>query len=133
MENEINIFIESNSDIVAARRKGRFLALEAGFSLTDAVVISTAISEIARNIVEYATSGSLKLSRINQFDKNGIVVIDDDKGPGIPNIKKAMRDGYGTGSGLGIGLPGTKRLMDEFEIVSSVGKGTKITIKKWLT
>ena len=132
MENEINILIESGSDVVVARQTGHTLALELGFSITDAVIISTAISEIARNMVEYAKSGKLKLSWIDQSGKKGIIVVANDNGPGIVNIKKAMQDGYATGNGLGIGLPGTKRLMDEFEIVSRVGKGTKITIKKWL-
>lgn len=132
MENEINILIESGPDVVVARQTGHTLALELGFSITDAVVISTAISEIARNMVEYAKRGKLKLSWINQSGKKGIIVVANDNGPGIVNIKKAMQDGYATGNGLGIGLPGTKRLMDEFEIVSRAGKGTKITIKKWL-
>lgn len=133
MVNEINITIKSDSDIVIARQKGRLFAIEMGFSMTDAAVISTAISEVARNIVEYAREGKLELRQFSQADKKGMVVIAEDNGPGIANIEKAMQDGYTTGKGLGVGLPGAKRLMDEFEIVSHAGRGTKITMKKWLT
>ncbi len=108
------------------------MAARLGFSNTELTLIATAISEITRNIVEYAKCGELCLSIAQQGDKRGIVVIATDKGPGIPNIKLAMQDGYSTGHSLGLGLPGAKRLMDEFEIVSEVGKGTKVTMKKWV-
>jgi serine/threonine-protein kinase RsbT len=126
------ISIDSEIDIVTARQKGREMAARMGFSSTELTLIATAISEVARNIVEYARDGEIALSVVTQGDKRGVVVIACDNGPGIPDIKLAMQDGYSTGKSLGLGLPGAKRLMDEFEIVSEVGKGTKITMKKWL-
>jgi serine/threonine-protein kinase RsbT len=126
------ISIDSEIDIVTARQKGREMAARMGFSSTELTLIATAISEVARNIVEYARDGEISLSAVEQGDKRGVVVMACDNGPGIPDIKLAMQDGYSTGKSLGLGLPGAKRLMDEFEIVSEVGKGTKITMKKWL-
>lgn len=132
MADEDCVPINSEIDIVTARQKGREMAAQLGFSTTELTLIATAISEVARNIVEYAKEGEISLSIDQQGDKRGIVVIACDNGPGIPNIKLAMQDGYSTGKSLGLGLPGAKRLMDEFEIVSEVGKGTKITMKKWV-
>lgn len=132
MADEDCVPINSEIDIVTARQKGREMAAQLGFSSTELTLIATAISEVARNIVEYAREGEISLSIDKQGDKRGIVVIACDNGPGIPNIKLAMQDGYSTGKSLGLGLPGAKRLMDEFEIVSEVGKGTKVTMKKWV-
>ncbi len=132
MADEVRIPINSEYDIVTARQKGRELAVRLGFSSTEQVAIATAISEIARNIVQYAIRGEMFLNTIQQGDRRGIVVIARDKGPGIPDINLAMQDGYSTGKGLGLGLPGSKRMMDEFEIVSEVGKGTTVTMKKWV-
>jgi serine/threonine-protein kinase RsbT len=132
LENEVCIPINSEFDIVTARQKGKEMAVPLGFSNTELTLIATAISEVVRNIVEYARSGELCLNIVREGDKRGIAVIASDRGPGIPNIKLAMQDGYSTGKSLGLGLPGAKRLMDEFEIVSEVGKGTKITMKKWV-
>lgn len=132
MAEEECIPIDSEIDIVTARQRGREMAARLGFSSTELTLIATAISEVARNIVEYASDGEISLSVAAQGDKRGIVVIACDNGPGIPDIKLAMQDGYSTGKSLGLGLPGAKRLMDEFEIVSEVGKGTKITMKKWV-
>lgn len=132
MADEVCIPVTSEIDIVTARQKGRELAAQLGFSNTDLTLIATAISEVVRNIVEYARRGELCLSIARHGGKSGIVVIASDKGPGIPNIKLAMQDGYSTGHSLGLGLPGAKRLMDEFEIVSEVGKGTTVTMKKWI-
>ncbi len=132
MADEVCVPVNSEIDVVTARQKGREMAAQLGFSSTELTLIATAISEVTRNIVEYAKRGELCLSIIQQADKCGIVVIASDKGPGIPNIKLAMQDGYSTGNSLGLGLPGAKRLMDEFEIVSEVGKGTKVTMKKWV-
>ncbi len=132
MADENCVPINSEIDIVTARQKGRAMASQLGFSSTELTLIATAISEIARNIVEYAREGEISLSIAQLGDKRGIVVIGCDNGPGIPNIKLAMQDGYSTGKSLGLGLPGAKRLMDEFEIVSEVGKGTKVTMKKWV-
>ncbi len=124
--------INSEGDIVLARQEGRNLAAELGFHGSDPTVIAAAISEVARNIVSYASRGEILLSATRQGSKNGIVVIAQDHGPGIPDIALAMQDGYSTGNSLGVGLPGAKRLMDEFEITSEVGNGTTITMKKWV-
>ncbi len=132
MPDEVCIPVSSEIDIVTARQKGREMAQRLGFSNTELTLIATAISEVTRNIVEYARRGELCLNIIQKGDKRGIVVIASDRGPGIPNIKLAMQDGYSTGKSLGLGLPGAKRLMDDFEIVSEVGKGTKVTMKKWV-
>lgn len=132
MDSKVCIQINSEIDIVTARQKGRDLAAQLGFTSTELTLIATAISEITRNIVEYAKRGEVCLSIVQQGNKRGIVVIATDKGPGIPNIKLAMQDGYSTGKSLGLGLPGAKRLMDEFEIISEVGRGTKVIMKKWV-
>ena len=132
VENETQILIGRDTDIVTARQKGRDLALQVGFSGSDLALIATAISEVARNIIIYAERGEVVLSLAQQNDKRGIVVVARDHGPGIANIEQAMRDGYSTGNSLGLGLPGARRLMDEFEIGSEVGKGTTVTMKKWV-
>ena len=131
MDNEIRIAIEREGDIVTARQKGRELAAETGFSGSDLTVIATAISEIARNIVTYAGRGEVILCTVRQGGKHGIQIVAADGGPGIADIELAMRDGYSTGKSLGLGLPGAKRLMDEFEITSTVGRGTTVTMRKW--
>jgi serine/threonine-protein kinase RsbT len=132
VENETQILIGRDTDIVTARQKGRDLALQVGFSGSDLALIASAISEVARNIIIYAERGEVVLSLAQQNDKRGIVVVARDHGPGIANIEQAMRDGYSTGNSLGLGLPGARRLMDEFEIGSEVGKGTTVTMKKWV-
>ena len=132
MADRIRVRIRSEADIVAARQRGRALAAELGFSLVNQTFIATAISELARNIVVYAKTGEIVLSSVQEGDKRGIVVVARDRGPGIPDIQLAMRDGYSSSGSLGLGLSGTKRLMDEFEIVSKVGKGTTVTVKKWV-
>ena len=129
--NESRVPIASDTDIVTARQNGRALALKAGFNGTDLTVISTAISEIARNIVEHAGLGELIIRTVNEGTRAGIVVVATDQGPGIADLSLAMQDGYSSGKGLGLGLPGTRRLVDDFEIVSSPGHGTTVTIKKW--
>ncbi len=131
MRNETRVRIDRESDIVTARQKGRELAAEIGFSGSDLTVIATAISEVARNIVTYADTGEILLSAVNHGIKHGITIIARDNGPGIPDIQQAMQDGFSTAKSLGLGLPGAKRLMDEFEIESEVGKGTTVTMKKW--
>jgi serine/threonine-protein kinase RsbT len=127
----MQIAINHDGDIVAARQKGRELAARVGFAGSDLTIIATAISEIARNIVVYAKRGEVTLGIEERGGKRGIVVIARDSGPGIPDIALAMRDGYSTANSLGLGLPGARRLMDEFEIVSKVGEGTIITMRKW--
>lgn len=129
---EVRIPINSEYDIVTARKIGRELAAQIGFSSAEQVAIATAISEIARNIVQFARHGEMSIGIVRQGDRRGIVIVARDEGPGIPDINLAMQDGYSTGGGLGLGLPGSKRMMDEFDIISTVGKGTKVTMKKWI-
>lgn len=131
MADEKHVEIRRDVDIVTARQTGRELAVEAGFTGSDLTLIATAISEIARNIVVYADHGEITLSLAVKNGRNGIVVVAHDEGPGIPDIEQAMQDGFSTGRSLGLGLPGARRLMDEFEIVSEVGKGTTVTLRKW--
>jgi serine/threonine-protein kinase RsbT len=128
---ETRVPIDEEGDIVTARQKGRELASSGGFSRTEQTLIATAISELARNIVEYAQRGEIVLSAIVRDGRPGIMVVARDSGPGIPDLELAMRDGYSTGKSLGMGLPGAKRLMDEFVLLSVPGKGTTVTMKKW--
>jgi serine/threonine-protein kinase RsbT len=123
--------ISRDGDIVAARQKGRDLAVQIGISGSDLTLFATAISEIARNIVVYAKQGEIGLSIVERGGKRGVLVIARDQGPGIADIERAMRDGFSTGNSLGLGLPGAKRLVDEFEIASTVGEGTTVTMRKW--
>jgi serine/threonine-protein kinase RsbT len=128
---ETRVAVDRDADIVTVRQKGRDLATRAGLSGTDLTLVATAISEVSRNIVVYAQRGEIILSMAQKSGKRGIMVVARDNGPGIPNIEQAMRDGFSTGKSLGLGLPGARRLMDEFDIVSEVGKGTTVTMKKW--
>jgi serine/threonine-protein kinase RsbT len=128
----VHVPIERDGDVVVARQMGRELAVKVGFSGSDLTIIATAISEIARNILSYAQQGEMVLSPVKTGDRSGILVVGRDSGPGIPDIERAMRDGYSTGRSLGLGLPGAKRLMDEFEVASQAGKGTVVTMKKWV-
>lgn len=132
MKSEARVPIRSGADIVTARLEGRQLASQAGFNGSDLTVIATAISEVARNIVEYARKGEITLCIIQEGNKRGLRVEARDAGPGIPNIGLAMQDGYSTGRGLGLGLPGTRRLMDDFTIHSKVGEGTLVVATKWI-
>ena len=132
MPNESRVAITSAMDIVRARQEGRALAAELGFSGADLTLIATAISEIARNIVDHAQQGELLVAPLNHSLKRGILIVARDQGPGIPDIERAMQYGYSSRKGLGVGLPGAKWVMDEFEVHSTVGKGTTVTMKKWL-
>ncbi len=132
MENETLTEIQSAVDIVTARQRGRALALELGFGRADVTLIIAAISEVARNIVEHAKQGRIVMRRIQAGDDPGIQIIATDKGPGIHDVGHAMQYGNSSRKGLGVGLPGAKWLMDEFDIDSHVGKGTTVTMKKWL-
>ena len=123
--------IKLDSDIVATRQHGRQLAGQLGFSSSDQVLIATAISEIARNIVQYAGRGQVSCRIVTQGRRRGLVVVARDEGPGIADLAQAMEDGYSTGKGLGMGLPGSQRLMDEFDVVSAAGQGTTVTMTKW--
>lgn len=124
--------IARDGDIIVARTKARELASQIGFSRTDLTLISAATSEIARNIYIYAGRGVMTFSGMHEGNRHGIVIVGRDNGPGIADIDKAMQDGFSTGQSLGLGLPGARRIMDEFAIVSEVGKGTAVTMKKWL-
>ena len=128
---ETAVPIRHDADVVSARQLGREMASGIGFSGSDLTLIATAISEIARNIVVYAGHGELLIATMEQAQRRGIVIVARDNGPGIPDVALAMRDGYSTGKSLGLGLPGARRMMDEFEIASTVGVGTTITMRKW--
>jgi serine/threonine-protein kinase RsbT len=128
---EVRVPIATDGDIVTARQKGRELAAAGGFSRTDQTLIATAISEVARNIVVHAERGEIILSPLEQPGRRGLMVVARDEGPGIADPELAMRDGYSTANSLGMGLPGARRIMDEFDLVSTPGHGTTITMKKW--
>lgn len=132
MSNEIRVPIHHDGDIVTARQRGRELAARVGFAGSDLTVIATAISEVSRNIVSYAKRGEIIFEAAVEHNRSGIVVIAQDEGPGITSLEDAMRDGFSTGGSLGLGLPGVRRLMDDFGIESTVGRGTIVTMKKWL-
>jgi len=131
MNDEFRVTIQSEDDILEARQEGRELGLRLGFGPSALAVIATAISELARNLLLYARNGSIICWAINREPQQGIVIQATDEGPGIPNIEAAMKDGYSTSGGLGLGLPGVRRMMDEFAIVSRHGRGTTVTAIKW--
>lgn len=131
MEAEWKVPINSERDIVLARQKGRALATELGFSVGNATLIATAISELARNIVSYAGNGEIVMRVARDSDRTGITIVASDSGPGIADLTLALRDGFSTSGSLGIGLPGARRLMDEFDINSQPGRGTIIKVTKW--
>jgi serine/threonine-protein kinase RsbT len=131
VDEELRIPIASEGDIVIARQQGRTLAGQLGASSSAMTLVASAISELARNIVQYAREGEIVLSAVEE-SRRGIQIMARDHGPGIPDLELAMRDGYSTGGSLGLGLPGARRLMDEFAIDSEVGKGTTILMRKWL-
>lgn len=134
MDAESQTAINSATDIVTARQRGRALALEIGFNGADVTLIAAAISEVARNIVDHAKRGEIVMSPVHNSangGRRGIQIIARDEGPGIRDVAQAMQYGYSTRKGLGVGLPGAKWLMDEFDIASEVGRGTTITMKKW--
>jgi serine/threonine-protein kinase RsbT len=134
MPDEQHIPIIREEDIVLARQEGRALAKALGFGLVDQSRIATAISELARNVIRYAVRGEVTLRSLHASDgsgRRGLEVEVADSGPGILDPEAAMRDGYTTGGGLGMGLPGAKRLMDEFSLVTGPGRGTTVTVRKW--
>jgi serine/threonine-protein kinase RsbT len=124
--------VRNEWDIVSARQLGRNMAKELGFGNVDQARITTAISELARNIYLYAGRGKICIEPIDQLGRKGLRIVALDNGPGIREIRKVMEDGYTTSGGLGAGLPGVKRLMDEFSIESTVDVGTEISATKWL-
>ena len=128
---EAAVQIQGDTDIVGARQKGRMLAATLGFSSSELTLIATAISELARNIVQYAKQGEIILRLVERGGQRGIMVRAKDQGPGIPDIRRALQGGFSTSRSLGLGLAGVRRLMDEFEIESRIGFGTTVTARKW--
>jgi serine/threonine-protein kinase RsbT len=123
--------IESSEDVVGVRSAVRQWALEAGFSLVDQTKIVTAASELARNALEYGKGGWARLEALNDGSRRGLRIVFEDRGPGIPDIDQALRDGFTTGGGLGLGLGGARRLVNDFEIESKPGEGTRVAITRW--
>jgi serine/threonine-protein kinase RsbT len=128
---DVRVAIRTDADVVTARQEARAMGAELGFSSTDLTLLATAISEVARNITTYAGEGEVALRVLNHGGRQGIEVIASDEGPGIADVELAMQDGYTTGSGLGLGLPGTRRLVDEFELRTEPGAGTRVRLVKW--
>ena len=127
----VRVHLTSERDILAARHQARALAHDAGFALADLAIIATTISELGQNALRYAKGGDLDIEIVHDRGRRGIVIIASDRGPGIPDVELALRDGYSTSGSLGLGLPGVRRLMDEFEIASELGRGTRVIVKKW--
>lgn len=125
--------IVRDTDVVAARLAARALASRVGFAGTDLVLIASAVSEVARNIVEYAGPGEVVLSVVQNRSRIGVQIIARDQGPGIADLSRALEAGFSTSRSLGLGLPGSKRFMDEFRLESALGIGTTVTMRKWLS
>jgi serine/threonine-protein kinase RsbT len=125
------IAIASDADVVTARQRARALAVGLEMASTDQTLLATAISEIARNITAYAERGEILIDVIHDGSRRGIRVVAVDDGPGIADVEMALSDGYSTGSGLGLGLPGARRLVDEFDIQTAPGEGTRVTLVMW--
>jgi serine/threonine-protein kinase RsbT len=123
--------VRSDGDVVLARQAVRRWAVEAGFTLVDQTKIVTAASELARNTVIYGKGGAHLLELLQDGARRGLRLMFEDKGPGIPDVRLALQDGYTTGTGLGMGLGGAKRLVNEFDLVSKVGEGTRVTVTRW--
>ena len=132
-DDERRVAIAADVDIVVARQTGRHLAEQLGFSLTDLTLIATAVSEVARNIASFAGTGEIIFSVVRENGRQGIEVVARDQGPGIPDIERALKDGYSTSRGMGLGLPGARRLMDDFELSSTPGSGTTVVMRKWVS
>jgi serine/threonine-protein kinase RsbT len=131
MSDDVLVTIETDVDLVRARAEARAVAERLGFSRMDGTLIATAVSELGRNIVVHVGAGEILVRPARQDDRCGVIVIARDSGPGIRDVDAALRDGYATGNGLGLGLPGARRIMDEFEIDSGNGSGTTIRAVKW--
>lgn len=127
----VRVHLDSDRDIIAARHQARALAHDAGFGLTDLAIIATVISELGQNVLRYARAGDLEIEICEDRGRRGIQVVAADQGPGIPDVELALRDGYSTSGSLGLGLPGVRRLMDDFAIASQMGRGTTVTVRKW--
>jgi len=128
---DIRVAIRTDADVVTARQEARAMGAGLGFSSTDLTLLATAISEVARNITTYAGEGEVALRIVHRGGRDGIEVVASDEGPGIEDVERALQDGYTTGNGLGLGLPGTRRLVDEFELQTEPGEGTTIRLVKW--
>ncbi|HET9552519.1 MAG TPA: anti-sigma regulatory factor [Anaeromyxobacteraceae bacterium] len=128
---EVQVAIRCDADIVRAREGGRELARQVGFGGGDLTLIATAISELARNIVLFAGHGEIVLRTVADGRRTGVAVVARDTGPGIPDVERALQVGFSTSGSLGLGLPGVRRLMDDFDLVSRVGAGTTVTATKW--
>ncbi len=131
MADEVRVPIEADEDLVAARAEGRAMADRLGFPRPDPTLIATAISEVARNIVVHVGTGEIILKPVEEPHRFGLVVIARDQGPGIGDVEAALHDEYSGRAGLGLGLPGARRLMDEFHISSDAESGTTVTMEKW--
>jgi serine/threonine-protein kinase RsbT len=131
MNDEIKVFITSDQDVVTARQEGRSLAEKLGFSKIDATLIATAISEVARNVIQYVGEGEVVITPLTPDGRSGMSIVIRDTGPGIPSIELALQDEHPSGGRAGLGLPGARRLMNEFEIESHEDIGTTITMVKW--
>jgi serine/threonine-protein kinase RsbT len=123
--------LQTSSDVVVARQKVRQWAIELRFSLVDQTKLVTAASELARNALDHGRGGQMAIEIVNGAARTGLKLVFEDNGPGIPDIETALKDGYTTGAGMGLGLGGSKRLVNDFSIESEVGKGTKITVVRW--
>jgi serine/threonine-protein kinase RsbT len=132
VSDDIKVDVGNPDDIVAARQAGHRLASALGFSLTDVTMIATAISEVARNITSYAGFGAIRVAVQDRDGRRALVVRAEDDGPGIANIERALEDGFSTGRGLGLGLPGARRLMDRLIVKSAPGEGTVVEMWKWI-
>jgi serine/threonine-protein kinase RsbT len=131
-ESAVSIAIESDADVVTARQRAREMAIALDLSSTDQTLLATAISEVARNITTYARRGEVSVGIVRDgAGRRGIRVVASDQGPGIEDVERAMQDGYTTGGGLGLGLPGARRLVDDFALDSAPGRGTTVTLVKW--
>lgn len=130
---EARLMIVAEDDIVASRQRAREAARQLGFGAVDQSRIATAVSELARNVVRYATNGKgeVAIRELATSGRTGIEIVVSDDGPGISDVDQALRDGFTSGGGMGMGLPGTRRLMDEMTVDSEVGRGTIVTIRKW--
>jgi len=132
MDDERVLKVERDVDVIYIREVGREMAAEAGFGVLDQTRITTAIAELARNIIVHANCGLVVIRKVQRGDKIGIEIVCKDEGPGIEDIDKALKEGYTTSGGLGIGMAGAKRLMDEFHVESVQDKGTTVIVRKWL-
>ena len=128
----MKVEIKTTEDIITSRSVAKEMAKEMGFGIVDQTKIATAISELTRNIILYAGQGRVDIKAIAAANRKGLEIICEDQGPGIADINLAMQDGFSTSKGLGMGLPGAKRPMDEFDLQAERGKGTKVTARKWL-